>query len=82
MEIITPYIGNDEEDVDVVVNDTTLIESQHQQDAIEKEMQVSQRVHASTLNELNLANKDNESKTMLIAKEMQSAEKTKLVELL
>ena len=49
---------------------------------MEREMQVSQRVRALALEELNLANDDTEQCTMLIAKEMQTDKKTKLKELL
>ena len=45
-------------------------------------MQVSQRVQPSSLEKLNLTNNDGEPKTVLIVTEMQSAEKTKLTELL
>ena len=46
-------------------------------------MKVSQRVHASALEELNLAgDNDNESKTVLIVKDMMEADKQKLTALL
>ena len=45
-------------------------------------MQVSQRVWASTLDELNLADVDAEPRTSLIAKEMESADKAKITDLL
>ena len=49
---------------------------------MEREMQVSQRVKTSTLEELNLAGEENEQKTMLIAKDMPPNNKTELVNLL
>ena len=49
---------------------------------MEKEMQVSQRVQPSSFEELTLADNDGEPKIVLIANEMQSAKKTKLIELL
>ena len=51
-----------------------------QQEGTEKEMQVSQRVQASALEELNLANEGSkvEPKTILIAKEMLSTDKVRL----
>ena len=64
------------------MDDKTLRELRLQQEAMEREMQVSQHVHASALEELNLADNDTEQRMVLIAKEMQSAEKTKLTELL
>ena len=45
-------------------------------------MQISQRVQASTLEELNLADDVTQQRTMLIAKEMQTEKKTELKELL
>ena len=60
----------------------TLIELRHQHKAMEREMQVSEQVKPSTLEELNLAHGDNEHKTVLIAKDMQSIDKDELVKLL
>ena len=45
-------------------------------------MQVSQRVQASALEELNLVDNDAEQCTMLLAKEMQADKKIQLKELL
>ena len=58
------------------------MELRNQQEAMEKEMQVSQRVQPSSFEELTLADNDGEPKIVLIANEMQSAKKTKLIELL
>ena len=64
------------------MDDKTLRELRLQQEAMEREMQVSQHVHASALEELNLADNDTEQRMVLIAKEMQSAKKTNLTDLL
>ena len=55
-----------------------------QQEATDKEIKVSQRVQASTLEEINLAEEDreNELKTVLIAKDMIEADKQRLTTLL
>ena len=53
-----------------------------QQEAMERDIEVSQRVHASTLEELNLADNITEQRKVLIAKEMQSDKKSELKELL
>ena len=79
---LTPYI---EEQLDTVsVDEQTLKESWLQQEAWEKEMLVSQRVEASSLEELNLAEDDSESqpKAILIAKEMRYEDKQKWKNLL
>ena len=58
VEIINPYINNENlgtEDQVHQLDPKSLKELQHQQEAIEKEMQVFQRVKPSTLEELNLA---------------------------
>ena len=65
-----PYLGDDEKEDDVQVDYKTLRELCLQQEVMEKEMQVSQRVQALALEELNLTDKDKEPKTVLIAKEM------------
>ena len=87
VDIITPYMSNGEKDVDVLdgeetLDDKNLRELPLQQDAMEREMHVSQQVQASTLEELNMADNETEPRTMLIAKEMQPAQKIKLTELL
>ena len=78
----TSYIEDKEDEVPV--DERTLKEIRLQQEATKKEMQVSQRVQASTLEELNLvdANTDVEPKTILIAKEMLSVDKEELKNLL
>ena len=63
VDIITPYIVNEEKDTDISdtearLDDRSLRELCLQQEALERELQVSQRVHASTLEELNLADND------------------------
>ena len=87
VDIITPYMSNGEKDVDVLdgeetLDDKNLRELPLQQDAMEREMHVSQQVQASTLEELNMADNETEPRTVLIAKEMQSAEMTKLTKLI
>ena len=49
---------------------------------MEREMQDSQRIHASSLEEVKLADNNTEPRKVLIAKEMYSTDKTRLVELL
>ena len=87
VDIITPSMSNGEKDVDVLdgeetPDDKTLRELPLQQEAMEREMHVSQQVQASTLEELNMADNETEPRTVLIAKEMQPAQKIKLTELL
>ena len=86
-DINTPYISHGEKDVDSSdteepLDDKTLRELRLEQEAMEKEMQASQCVQAFALEELNLDDNDTEQRMVPIAKEMQSAEKTKLTELL
>ena len=38
VEIITPYQGNEDKVVDILVDDKTLMELRHQQEAMDKEM--------------------------------------------
>ena len=64
------------------MHEQTLKELRLQQEATEKEMKVSQRVQASTLDELNLADPDVAPRTILIAKEMLSIDKEELKNLL
>ena len=82
MQTLTPYIDEDDKGEEVPLDDKTLRELRLQQEASEREMQVSQRVWASTLDELNLADADAEQKTILIAKEMELANKAKMTDLL
>ena len=82
VKALMPYFGENDKEDEVQVDDKTLTELRLQQEAMEREMQVSQRVHASALEELNRADIDAQPKTVLIAKEMQSADKEKLTELL
>ena len=65
-------------------SEQTVKEIRLQQEACEKEMLVSHRVHASSLEELNLAEEDLESqpKAILIAKDMRYEDKQKLKDLL
>ena len=72
IEIITPFMSNDEKDVGVPVDEKTLMELWQQQEAMEKEMQVSQRVHASTLEELNLVENNVNSQGNAISREDQA----------
>ena len=82
MQTLTPYIDKDDKGEEVPLDDKTLRELRLQQEASEREMQVSQRVWASTLDELNLADANAEQKTILIAKEMELANKAKMTDLL
>ena len=82
MQTLTPYIDKDDKGEEVPLDDKTLRELRLQQEASEREMQVSQRVWASTLDELNLADANAEQKTILIAKEMELANKVKMTDLL
>ena len=63
VEIITPYLSHEEIEADVPIDGKTLIELCHQEDAMEKEMQVSQRVQDSSLLEFNLVDNDGQPKT-------------------
>ena len=63
VEIITPYISNENigtEEQPQQEDPKSLKELQYQQEAMEQEMKVSQKVKTSTLEELNLAGEDNE----------------------
>ena len=64
-KVLPPYPGDDEK---VQLNDKTLRELLLQQEAMEKEMNVSQHIHA--LKELNLVDNEKEPKIVLIANEM------------
>ena len=71
VDIITPYMTNEEKYDEILeeketLDDKTLRELRLQQEAREKEMQVSHRVQASTLVELNLVDDDTEQCTVLI----------------
>ena len=77
---LTPYV--EEEPDTVPVDEQTLKEIRLQQEACEKEMLVSQRVQASSLEELNLADNDPEQRMTLMFKEMQTDKKIQLKELL
>ena len=82
LHALTPYV-KDHLDT-ILVNDQTLKEIRLQQEATEKELQVSQRVQASSLEELNLVEEESGMlpKTILIAKEMLNEEKQRLKDLL
>ena len=87
VDIITPYISNEAKeaetsDIEDAVDDKTLRKVCLQQEVMEKEMQVSQKVHASALEELNVADNDSNQCMVLIPKDMQSDKKTELKELL
>ena len=73
----TSYIEDKEDEVPV--DKWSLKEIRLQQEATKKEMQVSQRVQASAVEELNLADTEAEPKTILIANEMLVAEKEELI---
>ena len=75
-------MGEEDKEEEILVDDKMLKELRLQQEAIEREMQVSQRVQASTIEELNLVGTDTEPKTILIAKEMELEDKAKLIDLL
>ena len=74
VQALTPYV-EDHPDT-ILVDEQTLKEIRLQQEACEKEMLVYQRVQASSLEELNLAEDDLESqpKAIIIAKEMRYEE--------
>ena len=71
MQTLTPYIDEDDKGEEVPLDDKTLRELRLQHESLEREMQVSQRVQASALQELNLADIDAEPRTILIAKDME-----------
>ena len=64
------------------MDEQTLKELRLQQKATEREMKVSQRVQASLLEELNLADTEVVPRTILIAKEVRTVEKEELKKLL
>ena len=72
-------MGEEDKEEEIIVDEKTLKELRLQQEAIEREMQVSQRVQASTLEELN---SNAEPKTILISKEMALTDKAKMIDLL
>ena len=80
VQALTPYV-EDQPDT-VPVDEQTLKEIRLQQEACEKETLVSQRVQASSLEELNLAEDDLKSEPILIAKDMRDEDKQKLEDLL
>ena len=82
VDIITPSMSNGEKDVEEPLDDKTLIELRLQQEAMETEIHVSGRVQVVALEELNLDDNDTEQRMVPIAKEMQSAKKTNLTDLL
>ena len=65
-------MSNEEKDTSVSVDDKTLMDLRQQQEAMEKEMQVSQRMHASTLEELNLVENNVNSQGNAISREDQA----------
>ena len=75
VQALSPYV---EEQSDMVqIDEQSLTEIRLQQEASEKEMLVSQRVQASSLEELNLAEDGLKSKPILIAKDMRNEDKNK-----
>ena len=75
VDIIAPYISDEANeaetsDTEDAIDEMTRRELRLHQEAMERKMQVSQRVQASTLEEFNLTDDDNEQRTILIAKEM------------
>ena len=68
-------MGEEDKEEKIHVDEKTLKELRLQQEAIEREMQVSQRVQALALEELNLADTNSEPKTILITKELESTNK-------
>ena len=58
IKALTPCFGEDDKEEEIQVDDKTLKELHLRQEAMEREMQVSQRVHASALEELNRADID------------------------
>ena len=81
VQVLTPYFGEDGEQ-EILVDVKILKELRLQQEAMEREMHVSQRVQALPLEELNLAENDVEPKIILLVKEMESTNKEKLIDLL
>ena len=79
-ESIMPYVTHREDEFDVTDREV-LQELPQAQEALEREMTVSQRVKAFTLEEVNLGTSDT-PKPVNIAKEMETAEKTAMIELL
>ena len=75
VQALTPYV--EEQSNTVPIDEQSLKEIRLQQEACEKEMLVSQRVQASSLEELNLAEDDLKSKPILIAKDMRNEDKNK-----
>ena len=82
LQALTPYV-EDQRDT-VPIDGQTIKESRLQQEACEKEMLVSQRVQASSLEELNLSEEESrmQPKAMLIAKEKLYDDKQRLKNLL
>ena len=80
LQSLTSYVDPQEE----LPLDEQTKEIRLQQEATEKEIKISQRVQASALEEINLAEEDNvpETKTVLIAKDMLLADKQQLLGLL
>ena len=85
VEVISSYVHNDESGLDDQIPQLdieSLAKLQHQQEAMEREMRLSQRVKPSALEELNLAPSCTEQKLILIAKDMHPNDKAKLLHLL
>ena len=76
LQTLTTYI--EDKKSEIPVDEQTLKELRLQQEATEMEMKLSQRVHASALQELNLADTNATPRTILIAKEMLSNDKEEL----
>ena len=79
-EAVTPYVANREEDIDELDKEA-IREIRQAQEALEKEMAVSQRMKASTLEEVNLGTIE-EPRSVNVAKEMPLKDKTMMVGLL
>ena len=82
IQTLTSYMGEEDKEEKIHVDEKTLKELRLQQEATERDMQVSQRVQASALEKLNLADTNVESKIILIAIEMESTDNAKMTNLL
>ena len=82
IQTLTSYMGEEDKEEKIHVDEKTLKELRLQQEATERDMQVSQRVQASALEKLNLADTNTEPKIILRDKEMESTDKANMIDLL
>ena len=80
LQVQTPYVDSQE----LPLDEQTMKEIRLQQEATEREMKISQRVQASTLEEVNLVEEVNvlEPRTMLAVRDMLMVDKQQLIGLL